>query len=77
MADSDWITTKQATELSGYHPEHIRELVRERKIKAQKFGEVWQVSRSSLLTYVRQSEKLGEKRGPKNKRTKKDLTYRQ
>jgi|YNPNPStandDraft_1061719.scaffolds.fasta_scaffold16519_5 excisionase family DNA binding protein len=66
---SDWITTKQAAELSGYHPEHIRELVREGKVKAQKFGEVWQVDRGSLLTYLRNVEKLGERRGPKRRLT--------
>ncbi len=64
---ADWITTKQAANMSGYSPYHIRELIQRGKIKAQKFGEVWQVSRASLLAYMRHAEKLGEKRGPKNK----------
>lgn len=50
---SDWITTEEAAQLSGYHPEYIRELIRAKKIKAQKFAVVWQVSRKSLLSYVK------------------------
>ena len=64
MAD-DWITTQEAARLSGYHPDTIRELMREGKVKARKFATVWQVNRSSLLGYVREQEKHGERRGPK------------
>ncbi|MBI3242330.1 MAG: helix-turn-helix domain-containing protein [Chloroflexi bacterium] len=64
MAET-WITTKQAAELSGYHPEHLRELIRGGKVKARKFGIVWQVDRASLLAYLRKVEKLGAKRGRK------------
>ena len=60
-----WLTVLEAAELSGYHPEHIRELLRENKIKARKFGPLWQVDRVSLLAYVRQSAQIGAKRGPK------------
>ena len=66
MAKDDWITTAEAVTLSGYHIEHLRELARDQKIKAQKWGREWQVSRSSLLAYIRKAEKLGEKRGPKS-----------
>jgi len=63
---SEWITTTEAARLSKYHPEHIRKLIRAGSIEAQKFGEVWQVKRASLLEYVRKAEIWGEKRGPKN-----------
>ena len=63
---TDWITTAQAAELSGYHPERIRELVREGQVEAQKFGTLWQVSRASLLAYVKAAQKSEDKRrGPK------------
>jgi excisionase family DNA binding protein len=62
----DWITTSEAARLSGYHPEHVRRLIVAGKVKARKFGIVWQVSRRALLAYVRASEKAGEKRGPKS-----------
>ena len=61
----EWITTKQAAELSGYHADHVRELLRAGKVEGRKFGEVWQIDRGSLLAYIRIVEKIGAKRGPK------------
>jgi excisionase family DNA binding protein len=61
-----WLTVNEAAEISGYHPEHIRELLRDGKIKkTRKYGPLWQVDRVSLLVYVKETEKLGKKRGPK------------
>jgi len=60
-----WITTAEAAKISNYHPETIRELVREGRVKGQKFGPVWQVSKPSLLEYLSNVEKLGKRRGPK------------
>ncbi|MBC8505268.1 MAG: helix-turn-helix domain-containing protein [Anaerolineales bacterium] len=62
-----WITVSEAANLSGYHPEHIRDLVRDGRIKAQKFATIWQVDRKSLFDYIQEMEKKGEKRGPKGK----------
>lgn len=62
----NWITTKEAAEISGYHPKHIPRLIKLGKIEGRRFGQVWQVNRVSLLAYMRQVEKLGEKRGPKS-----------
>ena len=62
---ADWITTAEAVRLSGYDVEYIRRLARSGKVKAQKWGREWQVSKSSLLAHKRQVEKLGAKRGPK------------
>jgi excisionase family DNA binding protein len=67
MAKDDWITTAEAVTLSGYHVDHLRELAREGKIKAQKWGREWQISRASLLDHIRRVEKMGAKRGPKPK----------
>ena len=63
---ADWITTKQATEVTGYTPEHIRRLASQGKVKAQRWGRDWQIDRDSLLAYVKKSAEWGEKRGPKN-----------
>lgn len=59
---TDWITTAEAIAMSGYNKDHFRELVRSRKIKAQKFGRVWQVSRKSFLAYVKAAERSKDKR---------------
>jgi excisionase family DNA binding protein len=64
MAD-DWITTKEAARASGYTADHIRDLVQANRIKAQKFGEVWQISKASILAYAREQKERGEKRGRK------------
>ena len=55
---SDWITTTEAAELSGYHPEHLRRLIREGTIKSRKFGIVWQVDKISLTAFMNEAEKL-------------------
>ena len=60
-----WLSTQQAAELIGYHPNYIRKLIRTRKVKARKFATVWQVDRVSLLGYIRTVGKIGAKRGPK------------
>ncbi len=62
----EWITTKQAAELTGYHRDHILRLIEGNKIKARKFATVWQVDKGSLLAYVKAAGRLGEKRGPKH-----------
>jgi excisionase family DNA binding protein len=61
----NWLTTKQAAELAGYHPKSIPRLIKLGKIKARRFGDVWQIDPASLRAYVRRTEKRGEKRGPK------------
>jgi excisionase family DNA binding protein len=64
----DWITTSEAAEFSGYHPERIRELARENKIRARKWGLAYQISRKSLLQYLSNATVAGDKRfGPKKK----------
>ncbi len=59
---NQWITTLEAAELSGYHVNHLRRLIRAGDIKARKFGIVWQVDRASLLAYKRAAEKSEDKR---------------
>jgi len=60
-----WITVEDAAKLAEYHPEHIRRLIRQGKIEARKFATVWQVNKSSLISYKNEIKDLGNKRGPK------------
>lgn len=62
-----WLTVNEAAKLSGYHPESIRELIRQKKIKARKFSIVYQVDRESLLAFLKKAQMMGEKRGRKPK----------
>jgi excisionase family DNA binding protein len=58
-----WISVNEAADLTGYHPEHIRRLIRKGAIKAQKFSIVWQVDRDSLLGYAK-GVKKGRPKSP-------------
>jgi excisionase family DNA binding protein len=63
--DQEWLTVNEAAKLSGYNADHLRELIRDGKIKAQKFSIVWMVDRESLLAYKTKAQSSGEKRGRK------------
>lgn len=66
---SDWITTDEAVELSGYNIQYVRELVRDKKIKAQKKGGSYWVDKQSLLDYIAVAkESQDNRRGAKAKR---------
>lgn len=60
-----WITTAEAARLADYHPNHVRRLLKERRIEGRKFGPVWMVSRESLQAYLAEQRAKGERRGPK------------
>ena len=60
-----WFTTVQAARLTGYNVEYIRQLIRTRKIRAEKWGRDWIINQASLLGY----EEKEERRGPRPKRS--------
>lgn len=66
ISGGEWLTVQEASELSGYNPEHITRLIRQGKIEARKFSIVWQVNRDSLLAYQSKAQQLGDKRGRKS-----------
>ena len=63
---TDAISTEEAAQLSGYHPEHIRRLIREGKIKATRKGTMFWIDRKSLKQYLRKAtQSLDKRHGPK------------
>jgi excisionase family DNA binding protein len=64
----DWLSTNEAAEISGYHPNHIRRLIRAGEISARKWGAALMISRQSLIEYMKKAETQGGKRGPKQSR---------
>ena len=64
MAD-EWLSLKDAAELSGYSTRQLLRWIHAEKIKAEKFVDVWRVDRRSLMAHVKEARKQGEKRGPK------------
>ena len=63
----DLLTVQDAADLSGYHPERIRELIRDGIIDALKFGRVWAVNKYSLQAFLDSKVNTGKKRGRKQK----------
>lgn len=63
----DWLTTYEAVRISGYELDYIRKLMRAQKIVGRKWGQSWQVSRKSLLEFMKGREDQGQKRGRKPK----------
>lgn len=62
----EWISVEEAAHLSGYHVQHVRELARDGRVKARRFGRLaWQIERASLDAYVEAMRQRGEKRGPR------------
>ncbi len=63
---TDVISTDEAAELSGYHPEHIRRLIRQGKIKAIRKGTMFWIDRRAFEKFVQNAKKAKDTRhGPK------------
>jgi excisionase family DNA binding protein len=66
MNGDEWITTQEAAELSGYHVNYLRKLIRRGDIRGRKISFLWFVNRQSLLDYMAQAGQSDDKRrGPK------------
>lgn len=65
---TDWITTDEAAEISGYHIDHIRLLLRQKKVAAKKKGGAYWVDRQSLFDYLTTARDTDDRRlGPKGR----------
>jgi excisionase family DNA binding protein len=56
---TEWITTAEAAELTGYHVRYLRQLVNEGKIHAIKRGGIFWIDRGSVITYSNEMKRLG------------------
>ncbi len=61
MSAPEWISVKQAADLSGYDVQHVRRLMRGGKVTGQKLPgmQEWLIDRPSLQAYVKQMKSLG------------------
>ena len=57
----DYISVKEAAELSGYHVNYVRRLARAGKIKADKKGGWW-IYRDDFIRYVEEMKALGNEK---------------
>jgi excisionase family DNA binding protein len=58
----DWITTKEAAELTGYSMQYVRRLMRQGRVVAKKWFRDWVISKQSLVEYKKTMDKLGRAR---------------
>jgi excisionase family DNA binding protein len=42
------LTAKEAAELLGYHPDHLRRLLRAGTVKGTQFSQVWMIDRQEV-----------------------------
>jgi excisionase family DNA binding protein len=56
LLDKNLITTREASELSGYHSDYLGRLCREGKISGSRVGRSWVIDRSSILRFVEEQE---------------------
>jgi excisionase family DNA binding protein len=63
MADTldptQWITTSEATALTGYAAAYFRQLIAHGRLHAQKRGRDWFLRKSEVLEYADEMERLG------------------
>lgn len=63
--DTEWITIKEAAKLTEYSVQYMRRIVRQGRVQARKWANVWMVHKESLLEYQREMQRLGsEKHDP-------------
>lgn len=66
---TEWITTAEAAELTGYSSVTLRQFVREGRLQGRKRGRDWFLDRESVLAYVGEMKRLGTaKHDPRRKR---------
>ena len=61
MTNNKMITVSEASELSGYTPQHVRLLIRQGLITARRAGGIWLVEACSLFSYIDSNPKPGPK----------------
>jgi Helix-turn-helix domain len=60
MSAPEWISVREAVELSGYDVQHVQRLLRQGKVSAEKKGgHDWWIDKASLQAYVKQMKSLG------------------
>ena len=63
MSAPEWVSVKEAAELSGFDAQYVRTLVRSRKVAAEKKGgHEWWIDKSSLQAYVKSMKSLGSEK---------------
>ena len=60
MKLGDYLSIKQAAELSGYSDRYIRYLIHADKLDKVKVGSMWFITEASLLEYIALADEKGK-----------------
>jgi hypothetical protein len=52
----DYISLKQAGEISGYHPDYLSSLIRSEKLPGKKIGKTWMTTEKAIRDYLATKE---------------------
>ena len=64
---TNWITSAEATAISGFNSDYLRRLIRTWRIAAEKKGGHYWIDRQSLLDYLKDGQKSKDaRRGAKS-----------
>ena len=55
----EWITIKEASELTGYASAHFRRLIGNGQLQATKRGGAWFLHKREVLAYAKEMKQLG------------------
>ena len=56
---STWITTREASELTGYTAAYFRQLIQRGRLHSEKHGRDWFLSKREVLAYAERMRRLG------------------
>jgi len=56
---TEWITTTEAAELTGYAQAYFRQLIGRGRLNARKWGRDWFLDKAEVLAYKAQMDDLG------------------
>jgi len=59
FSPTEWITTKEAAELTGYTQSNIRKAISRGLLDAQKIGRDWLLRKQDVLEYADKMKRLG------------------
>lgn len=60
LTSTEWITTVEAADLTGYTTAHFRQLIAKGKFRALKRGRDWFLQRAEVVAYAEEMRDLGK-----------------
>jgi excisionase family DNA binding protein len=73
MKLGDYLSVKQASELSGYSERHLRYLIHDNKLERVKVGSMWFIAETSLLDYMAAADEM-KRTGMDNRYKSQDIS---